>query len=487
MTLPSVVRRARGLVAIGLLVGCSSSSPFDVPPDLADSSLVPARPGDAALATSVRSPGAGGGTDGDAPMLTDDSEPEDYVRVALHRNPRVEAAYQRWRAAAERLPQVGALPDPRVTFGVFVNEVETRVGPQQARIGVEQSFPWPGTRWARTDAAAGGARGAWRDLERVRLEVTEQVLADLHEVAYLDASIAITRENLDLLRSLESIVRTRYRVGTGSHPRLVQVQVELGLLEDRLERLRTARPARVAALNATLHRSASAPVPRLGRLPERIVAAEGAAELVEAADRHNPVLLALEERVEQGRQRVEAARKAGLPAFTVGADYLVTGDALDPSIVESGDDPLLLRLGVTVPIDRTKHDAAVREEKAARLALVADRAAAFDRIAADIERAWFEHVDADRRVRLYEGSLIPKARESLRASLAGFRAGETDFLDVLDTERTLLEFADTVARARADRGRSLATLHRLVGRPLPVTSADARPTTDTDTDPEVTR
>ncbi|MEL6740722.1 MAG: TolC family protein [Planctomycetota bacterium] len=458
---------AVGVAGIGFVGGCSS--PFDstrgLPPSFARS-----------LPTDAESPPRSfyrseSESQDDAPVLSTAAAADDFVRYALFHSPKVEAAYQRWIAAAERLPQARSLPDPRVNFGFFLDEVETRTGAQQARVGVSQSFPWPGLLADREDAAAMAARAAWRRFEAARLEVTERVVETLHEVAYLDAAIRITGENLELLSSFEEVVRARYRVGAGSHPELVRVQVELGQLEDRLAQLTAMRPTYVADLNAALNRATDAQVSILAELPGRVASVDGPG-LAEIARRSNPVLLALDERIEEQRIRSDVARKESLPDFTVGLDYIVTDEAIDSSVAESGDDPILLSFGITVPLWRDKYDAGVREALARRLAVSHERADEANRIAASIQRAWFEHTDADRRVRLFETTLIPKAEESLRASLAGFRAGETSFLDLLDTERTLLEFAVSAERARADRGQALARLNRLVGEPVP-TTADA--------------
>ena len=45
------------------------------------------------------------------------------------------------------------------------------------------------------------------------------------------------------------------------------------------------------------------------------------------------------------------------------------------------------------------------------------------------------------------------------------------FLDLLDTERTLLEFLLAIERAHADRGQALARLQSLVGEPIPTIDA----------------
>jgi len=472
-----LVARAISAAALALATGCSS--PFDKPHKAARPRSGPLPSvGDSIPPSRFREGQDAHGSV--APKLSPQAGPDEYIRYALYNSPQVEAAYQRWRAAVERAPQVGALPDPRLKFGFFLNEVETRVGPQQAAVGVQQTFPWMGLLRDREDAASRAAMAAWQRFEAARLAVTERVVAALHDIAYLDAAIRITEENLELLQSFEEVVRARYRVGAGSHPELIRVQVELGQLEDRLTQLRAMRPSFIAELNAVLDRQAWADVPPLGTLPGRVASVD-ADELADIARRSNPTLLALDEEVEQQRILAEAARKEGLPDLTVGLDYIFTDEALNSSIPESGDDPILLSFGINLPIWREKYDAGVREALARRLAVSHKRADEANRIAAGIHRAWFEHTDADRRVRLYERTLIPKAEESLRASLAGFRAGDTSFLDLLDTERTLLEFAVAAERARADRGKALTRLNALVGESVPTRDSDD--TNDTEVQP----
>lgn len=403
------------------------------------------------------------------PALDVGSQLSDFVRYALLNNPAVEAAYQRWRAVAETGAQVGALPDPQLTLGVFLEEVETRVGPQEARFGVRQAFPWPGVLSDRERAADAAARAAFRQFEAARLDVVEQTVRALHDLRYLEVATAITRENLELLRSFEEVVRARYRVGTGSHPELIRVQVELGEVEDRVAELEAVRPTYVAFLNAALNRESEAPVAQVPELPATVVA-KSAAELVQLIDGTNPSLLALDEEIERQRTLADVARQEGYPSFSLGLDYISTGDARMSGVSGSGDDPVLLSLGVSLPIWRGRYDAAVREALARRLAVTQQRNATSNQLASSVHRAWFEHTDAHRRVRLY-GTLIPKAEESLRASLAGFRAGDASFLDLLDTQRKLLEFALAAERSRADRGQALARLTSLVGAPLDVVSA----------------
>ncbi len=358
-----------------------------------------------------------------------------------------------------------SLPDPRLNIGFFLDEVETRVGPQQAKVGLQQTFPWMGKLQDREDAAAKGAMAAWYRYQDTQLRVVEQVLIALENIVYLDRAIEITEENYALLLSFEEVVRARYRVGAGSHPELIRVQVELGELEDRIVGLEALRPSYVANLNAWLNRRPESDVAAF-ELPN-VVASDDAGQIAQMAERWSPVLQAIAQKIEQEQINTELARKDGYPDFTVGIEYVVTDEAADPTMAESGDDPIMLTFGINLPIWREKYSAGERESIARRLSASRDMEAQSNTISANIYKAWFEHTDADRRVRLYEDSLIPKAQESLSAFLAGFRTGDSEFLDLLDTQRTLLEFAIAAERARSDRGKALATLNRLVGRAVP--------------------
>jgi outer membrane protein TolC len=100
---------------------------------------------------------------------------EDYLRYAALHNAGLEAKFEQWRAAVERVPQAEALPDPKFTYGYFIEEVETRVGPQRQRAGIMQVFPWFGKIAARTDAAAAMAVAAGQMYEVEKLKLFYEV------------------------------------------------------------------------------------------------------------------------------------------------------------------------------------------------------------------------------------------------------------------------------------------------------------------------
>ncbi len=453
---PCLPRRTIGSALTAfILAGCSSSSPFAIDaPELqqlkARSAPRPARepdapPDDLAL-----------------PTIDESSGLEDYLRYAALKNPGLEAAFQQWKATVERMPQVRALPDPRFTYGYYIAEVETRVGPMQHAVSLSQTFPWLGKLQDREDAAARAANVQYQRFEAAKLDLFYRVEAAYNDLFLLKRSIDIAGENIELLQQFEGVARARYRVGAAGHPDVIRLQVELGKLEDRLRQLRDMRAPSAARLNAALNRPSDAAVAWPRSVSGRVID-EGLDDLLAMLRENNPRLEALDEQSERERINTDIARKDGLPDLTVGLAYTVVGERSGVSIPGNGDDAFLASLSVNVPLWREKYDAGVREAIARRLAVVNQRVEMTNRLTADLQQAIFEHNDARRRVELYRDTLIPKATESLHASLAGFEQARSDFLDLVDTERTLLEFQLGLEQALVDRATSCAQIERLVG------------------------
>ncbi len=398
-------------------------------------------------------------------VTLDTTELDECLDHALANSAELRAAYERWRAGTERVAQDSALPDPRLSYGEFLEEVQTRTGPQERRFGASQAFPWPGALDARAAVAEKRADAAWHRVEAVRLRVAQEVEIAYHDYAYLGRELVLDAELLELLRGLEPVVQSRVRAGA-SQADLVKLQVEVGRLEDELASLEARRPAASAQLARALHlRGAPRPLP-MPAAEEPSVQPVDLAEARSAALARNPRLHELTQALaaEQEAEKVAGYRRR--PSFDVGVDYLQTGDALDPSTPGSGDDPVLLRLGISLPVWTGSYAAAERESRHLARALREELDAEELRLRADLEEQAYRATDAARRIGLYRDSLLPRAQEALELTLASYRSGDASVLDVIDSERALLEFERSYWRACRDYGQGRARLRALTGEAL---------------------
>lgn len=387
---------------------------------------------------------------------------QDYLRYAALHNPGLEAAFEEWKAAVQQVPQAKALPDPRFTYGYFIEEVETRVGPQRQRVGITQTFPWFGTIEARTDAAAAAARAARKRYEAEKLQLFYEVKDAYFEYVYLRRAIEIARDDLDLVRHFERVVRNRYVTATTGHPDIIRAQVELATLEDRLETLEELRMPIVARLNAVLNRSDGSMLPWPEQTPVSPADVDRAT-LFGMLRQQNPSLQAMDFDVESARSRIELAKRRFYPDLGIGVDWIDTRDAAVGGIPDSGKDPVILMFSMNLPIWRKSYGAAELQARAAARRVSHQKQDMENSLIAKAERVLYDYEDSGRKINLYGATLVPKAEELVRASETAYSSGTIDFLSLIDAQQTLLRFRLQHERALADRNQRLAELEMLVG------------------------
>lgn len=387
----------------------------------------------------------------------------DYIALAVKRSPALRSAYYNWTSSVEKSKYAGSLREPVFSYGRFIESIETRVGPQEQRFSLRQSYPWFGTLSAKERMSYQGAEAAYQKFEAERLRLFYEVKSAYYEYYYLGRDITLTRENMELLKFWESVVRTKFKVNLKQHPDVIRAQVELGKLEDRLQSLRDKTRPAAARLRAALNLppSTELPIPHVLHLQERALV-RGAVQ--QALLEQNPDLNSLRHVLAMEEEGVRLAKKSYFPSLTFGVDYIQTGEALDPAMEGSGKDAWMVTVGVKLPIWLGKNKAITREAQAKRAGAEYKLADAKNQLTALGERVKFEYDDALRKVKLYRDGLVPKAEQSLNASYTAYQAGELDFLNVLDAQRQLLDFQLELERSMSDLGIKQAELEMITGK-----------------------
>jgi outer membrane protein TolC len=410
------------------------------------------------------------------PQLTEDSTLSDYLAYAALNNPGLEAAFNRWKAALQKVPQARALEDPTFKYAYFIKEVETRAGPQRHKFELSQMFPWFGKLSARGDIALEAANKEKERYEAEKLKLFFEVKDAYYEYYYLSRAISITEEHKRLIIYLESVARTNYSAGITPYGDLIKAQVELGKIEDRLLTLRDLRDPIVAKLNEALNRpfNHSLPYPKIMPEERSIINDD---QMIAWLRKNNPELKSIDFTIAQEKAAIDLARKNYFPDLTLGVEYINTNPALEPPanpetgevprVKDDGKDPVIAKFAINLPIWYNKYSAGEKEARLRHVAALKDRSDRENSLIADLKMELFNFRDAERKIDLYRDTLVPKVKQSFNVIQKAFTAGKTDFLDVVDAERTLLEFQLSYERARANRAQRLAKLEMLIGQEIP--------------------
>lgn len=391
--------------------------------------------------------------------------PQDGVDALLVRavisNPKVRQAYQAWQVALERVPQVTTLPDPWVSLTGYVQSVETRTGPMDARVGFKQNLPWPGKLDAAGDQASAMAEVQRNQVEVARLAVRRAFQRSWAERIYLRKAEEITTGQVALLQHIENVSLRLYEASQVSQADVLRTQVERLEMSDRLNTLvQRERPLLAmleSAIGAAAQKDSTWDTQEFSPLPQLASEAELASRLM----LESPELQKLRARLLAAQEAQNVAELEGRPDLSVGADWTWIGSG-NPTQPDAGDDALSLTLAIELPFGQGRIQGGRRQALAERRMVVAQMEARQWELLADLQQAFSAHEDALRRIQLFEESLLPLSQQTYETTLAAYQSGQVGFQEMLDAARVMLDFRLSSARASADAALAIADLNGLL-------------------------
>lgn len=333
-------------------------------------------------------------------------------------------------AVAARRAQVAEAEATARSLGSPKNvelDVAPGVGFTNSNFVLGQSFDLSGTRAARAQRARAEANVARAGLRKSVLMVGGEVL-----IAYASYIAAVANEanattSVEVARATVAGVQKRIEIGEAPAVQLTRAEIELARAEQALVLARSERSAARAALNSFLGAEPTAGIESFAwtLATDNAASAQSRPEAMEATAR-----------IEAARASEQEARRAGYPSLFAG----VAADTWSLDRRPFQRDNLGLQIRLSMPLfDQGEDRHAASSARAAREAREAELKDVQRRIALEVLIAE-EQLSAARTVaKTYEGGIVPKADEMLKAMQAGFQSGLIGFLDVLEAQRTLTQ------------------------------------------------
>lgn len=449
-----------------------------------------------------------------------DNELDRYLEMAARNNPEVKAIFNQYMAALEKVPQVGSLPDPQVSFGYFIKPMELLGGNQSGNIQLMQMFPWFGALKAAKDEASIMARAEYEEFNTARAELFFQVRSGWYQLMKYDREIALVRDNIELLKSLEKLALVKFQSpvsgisapvvpGTGSMSNaadrtandseggmsgmnnqqstpnrmtsgnisssgmfddmsgrqsglqdVLRVKMEILEQQDRLALLSDQRRTEEAKFNSLLSRDLSTQV----QISDSLVAQSLPADKLAIADSilsNNPMLSMLKSETGSYAFMEQKAKKMGLPMLGIGLNYMLIQEREGNTSMMNGKDMLMPMVSVSIPIYRKKYNAMKNE---ARLMQEAGNQQIIDlenKLLVQYRLFVQSLDDAERRIALFKEQ-EELARKITDLLLSGFTTTGNDYEEVLRMQLKVLDYGFKHIEAIVDYNTSVAMAGKLM-------------------------
>jgi outer membrane protein TolC len=306
------------------------------------------------------------------------------------------------------------------------------------------------------------AKAKFEAFQDQRNKLFYEVQKKWYQLYRLDQTIDILQENIEILETFESVTLQKYETDQVGQADVLRVQIEKEDLKTRLELEKDNREVAVREFNTLLNRQQDQDVVVADTLRAQALS-RSEAELERTVRQQNPQLTKTEYEMASARSLLKAARKAGMPKFGVGIDYMVTGSR-SMSVTDNGKDAILARAGIKLPLFRGKYRA---QEKQAQIELraVEDRQeAAADRLQTQLDQALRDYREGQRRIKLYKEVQIQRTRQAIEILTEEYATAATDFEELLRLQRKLLDYELARDRALVKQNSAVALIEYLHGK-----------------------
>jgi outer membrane protein TolC len=386
-------------------------------------------------------------------------------KLALDRDTLMRSFSTRGQAFEEQAIASQTWSDPRLKFGALAVPLDTFDLDQEAMtqviLGYQQILPRGDSLAHRSGLMRAKASSEKFAAEKRRRQVLMHVRKAWLNVLLQEKSIDIINANRRLFEQLLDISQAFYASGRQHQQEVVQAELEISLVDDQLEKVRSALLVARAGLAKWLGEE-YAQVPLvvtsvddlLNKVPELAL-------IRDALDTH-PELQQVHAHIAAGRQKVRLAQEKYSPQWAFDVSYgKRSGQNRDGS---DRADFVSAIISVDLPIfTAQKQD---RELSASKQQLQATRYQFEDIKRLMLQRLQQVHArlqKLDDRIVLYKNNVLPQARQNADVALSGYQSSVVSFFTLTRARVTELNIRLAYLRLKVEHATTLAELNYLVG------------------------
>jgi len=353
----------------------------------------------------------------------------------------------------------GRLPDPKLKLGAMNFPTDTFDRDQEPmtklQVGIVQFFPRGSSRSIKSRMNEDKASKSRYMSKDALLKATRNVSKNWLELFYWLKAEEIVKQSRGWFSNLVGVTESRYRVGGATQQDVVQSELELDRLTDRIEGIRIKQDMARSDLSRWIGSSAS-----MGELPGELP--EMQSPVIAEDFTSHPVIQAVDAEIRAKNNNVDLSRQAYKPGVALDVTY---GD-------RSGENPdgsdranfLSAKVLLDIPLFTNKRqDRKLASAQQNLQAVKQDRETAVRKLASQLQRAQSALRILDRQILLYGNKLVPQSGSHAVLALKAYENSRVEFDSVMRARVAELDTQLKAIRLEVDRAQTIAMLNYLAG------------------------
>lgn len=360
---------------------------------------------------------------------------QSYIEEAQANNPEIQAFELRYNIAQEKVEEANTLPNTTISAGYFASEPETRTGAQKARFSISQMLPWFGTITARENYATSMAEAEFVEIAIAKRKLALEVAQLYYQLYAIRAKQKVLDENIQLLKTYESLALTSVEVGKASAVDVLRLQIRQNELQQEKEVLLQQAKGIQAGFNSKLDRKYDNPVQVVTALEIPATDLEYSYDALS----DNPEVLKYDRLYESVLQSELLNQKERAPSLGVGLDYVPVAERTDMMPDDNGKDIVMPMVTLSIPIFNNAYSSISKQNELRQKELEAQKSERLNVLRSTFSRAISERNQARISYETQAKNLV-QARDAEEILIKNYETGTIDFNDVLDIQELQLKF-----------------------------------------------
>ncbi|MBX2947480.1 MAG: TolC family protein [Cyclobacteriaceae bacterium] len=444
---------------------------------------------------------------------------DDYLTVAAQNNPSLKVRYNEYYSALEKVPQAGTLPDPQLTFSMFVGKdglyMERWMGQQLSEISAMQMFPWIGSLDAAKNEATYMAQMKFSAFQESKINLFHDVRTVWYQLYQVDEELKLLEKEKEILKTYEQLALTRFKTGTsgtapmntqsgttpsvpssgggmagmggntatpspsgmpsgqgsggmsggttGSMVDVLLIQLQMKELDSRIEILNASRKPLEVKFNNLLNRASSEKIILADTLSS--VSLPATLSIIQDSVIQNHPMVKMyqwDEKAREEQQRM--AKLMGRPMIGVGLTYMIFRPRFDEMLNENmgGENMFMPMVTMTLPIYRKKYTSLRKEAEYLQQSATQNKEAAKLDLLSELERLLFDYESSTRRLKLLHDQR-EITQQAIRLMTTTYSTGGGGMEEILRQRQSLLSYEQQQLSAITEQHITVSGITKLMG------------------------
>lgn len=382
---------------------------------------------------------------------------QEYLNIAETNNPELQAMHYKYKSALEKVNEEGSLPNTTIGIGYFVQEAETRVGAQKAKLSISQMMPWFGTLEAKKESASFKADAQLNVIDLTKRKLFLNVKTNYYQLLELNEKERIIKENIEILKTFEDLALNELENNRSTMVDVLKIRMEKNELSNNLNSVEENLKAKKIAFNLILNKEANLSV----NLPKNIEILNDTVLYKKEMISENPQLLKLDNLHSALEKSELATKRAGLPTVGIGLDYVFVENRAVENLLENGKDIIMPMLTVSVPLFSKKYSSKQKQLKLEQQAIETIKLDTGNQLITLFENAMANIKNAEVSIKTQIDN-INQADQAQKVLLAAYETSKIDFEQLLEVQQLKLKFQLKMVTSEKDYAIQKSTLEFLV-------------------------